>query len=128
MVAIAITPWDRHLGLHKMLVRATFGALFAYVVCLCIVLAQNGWPRVWMLIDLGSLALLGAYIVSFLIGPDLTTLAGVRFQATSQKVVVCLSILVLVAQAIKVRQAARAPASLPELTTAPSGAAATPAR
>src|SRR5262245_1222965 len=45
MVGIALTPWDHHLDLHKMLVRATFGALFAYLTCLGIVIVANGWPR-----------------------------------------------------------------------------------
>jgi hypothetical protein len=106
-VGIALTPWDRALDTHEFLVRATFGALCAYIACLTIVIAQNGWPRRWVVINLGYLTLLGAYSVSYLVGPDRDTLDGVRFQATAQKVVVYASILALAYQAIFVRAALR---------------------
>jgi hypothetical protein len=118
LVGIALTPWDRALDTHEVLVRATLGLISAYIACLTVVLAQNGWPRRWALIDVAYLALLGAYIMSTFVGPDLDTLDGVRFQVTAQKVVVYASILALALQAIIVRTAVRARAGTPEPATA----------
>jgi hypothetical protein len=107
LVGIALTPWDRALDRHELLVLATFGALYTYIACLTIVVALNGWPRRWVVINLGYLTLLGAYIVSYLVGPDRDTIDGVRFQVTAQKVLVYASILALASQAIFVRTALR---------------------
>jgi hypothetical protein len=111
LVGIAFTPWNRALDAHEMFVRVAFALLYAYIVCLTVLLVRNGWPRRSVLIDLGYLVLHTAYIAATYVGPNLDTLGGVRFQATAQKVVVYASIVALVVQATFVRTAARARAA-----------------
>jgi len=103
-VGIALTPWNLMLGAHNLLVLAAFSLLLGYVVCLTIVLRENGAAASQVLANITYLAVLFGYVGLLFFGPGLGTEHGHFVQVTGQKIIVYVSMTNLSFQAFATRR------------------------
>ncbi|HEX6496039.1 MAG TPA: hypothetical protein VF018_11180 [Acidobacteriaceae bacterium] len=107
-VGIAATPWNLVLDAHNGFVRAAFGFLLAYDLCLLVIQLCNRWPPRYVLANAAYLLLLIAYVGILFVGPALDTQSGLEFQVGAQKIIVYASVINLGLQALSVyREAGR---------------------
>jgi hypothetical protein len=106
-VGIAATPWDLVLDAHNGFVRAAFGFLFAYDLCLLVIQLRNRWSPAYTEANAIYLVLLLAYVGILFFGPRLDTKSGLEFQVAAQKIIVYASVANLGLQAISVRREAK---------------------
>jgi len=102
-IGIAATPWNLVLDAHNAFVRAAFGFLLAYDLCLLIVQLRNGWSSAYTVANAVYLILLLAYVGILFFGPKLDTKSGLEFQVAAQKIIVYASVINLGLQAISIR-------------------------
>jgi hypothetical protein len=69
------------LDAHNGFVRAAFGFLLVYDLCLLLTQLRNRWPAAYLL-------LLVAYVAILFFGPRLDTKSGLEFQVGAQKIIV----------------------------------------
>jgi hypothetical protein len=106
-VGIAATPWNLVLDAHNGFVRAAFGFLLAYDLCLLVVQLRNRWSSAFTMINAVYLVLLVAYVGILFFGPRLDTQNGLEFQVAAQKIIVYASVINLGLQAVGVRRETR---------------------
>jgi hypothetical protein len=106
-IGIAATPWNLVLDAHNGFVRAAFGFLLVYDLCLLVIQLRNRWPTVYTAANTVYLLLLVAYVGILFFGPRLDTKNGLEFQVGVQKVIVYASVINLGLQAISLRREAR---------------------
>ena len=102
-VGIALTPFDRALDLHNLLVLAAFSELLGYVACLVISLAANRAERSLVLANLAYVGLLFGYVALLFFGPTIDTDRGHLVQCAGQKIVVYASMVNLLFLATRIR-------------------------
>jgi hypothetical protein len=105
-VGIAATPWNLVLDAHNGFVRAAFGFLLAYDICLLLIQLRNRWPSAFVAANAVYLLLLIAYVGILFFGPALDTQSGLEFQVGAQKIIVYASVINLGLQALSVRREA----------------------
>jgi hypothetical protein len=106
-VGIAATPWNLVLDAHNGFVRAAFGFLLLYDICLLLIQLRNGWPSLYTGINAAYLVLLLAYVVILFAGPKLDSQSGLEFQVAAQKIIVYASVINLGLQALSIRRVAK---------------------
>src|SRR5882757_7337793 len=102
-IGIAATPWNLVLDAHNGFVRAAFGFLLAYDLCLLIIQLGNRWSSAYTAANAVYLLLLLAYVGVLFFGPKLNTKSGLEFQVAAQKIIVYASVINLGLQAISIR-------------------------
>lgn len=105
-IGIAATPWNLVLDAHNGFVRAAFGFLLAYDLCLLVIQLRNGWSSAYTAANAVYLLLLLAYVGILFFGPGLDTKIGLEFQVAAQKIIVYASVINLGLQAVSVRREA----------------------
>jgi hypothetical protein len=105
-IGIAATPWNLVLDAHNGFVRAAFGFLLAYDLCLLVIQIRNRWPSAYTAANGIYLLLLVAYVGILFFGPRLDTQGGLEFQVAAQKIIVYASVINLGLQAVSVRREA----------------------
>ncbi|MDQ1452706.1 MAG: hypothetical protein QOK38_2572 [Acidobacteriaceae bacterium] len=105
-IGIAATPWNLVLDAHNGFVRAAFGFLLVYDLCLLVIQLRNRWPAVYTAANTVYLLLLVGYVGILFFGPRLGTKNGLEFQVGAQKVIVYASVFNLGLQAVSVRREA----------------------
>lgn len=93
-IGVACAPEDLALKAHTICVVAAFAFLLIYAAALTWLMAANG--RGGLVINVGYLACVAAYVVVILWGPRLDTEDGFTTQVVAQKLVVYLSMLHIV--------------------------------
>ena len=101
-VGIAVTPWNLLLDVHMLFVQGAFTLLLGFVACLTVMQIQSGWLARYIASNLVYVVVLAAYVFVLFHGPNLRTRNGLVFQVIAQKIIVYISILNLVYQAIGV--------------------------
>lgn len=109
-IGIAATPWNLVLDAHNAFVKAAFGFLLLYDLCLLIIQLRNGWPAIYTAANAVYLLLLLAYVGILFAGPRVDTKSGLEFQVLAQKIIVYASVVNLGLQALSIRREARQPA------------------
>jgi hypothetical protein len=105
-IGIAATPWNLVLDAHNGFVRAAFGLLLVYDLCLLVIQLRNRWPAAYTAANIVYLLLLVGYVGILFFGPRLDTKSGLEFQVGAQKVIVYASVINLGLQAVSVRREA----------------------
>jgi hypothetical protein len=105
-IGIAATPWNLVLDAHNGFVRAAFGFLLAYDLCLLVIQLRNGWSSVYTAANTVYLLLLLAYVGILFFGPRMDTKTGLEFQVAAQKIIVYASVINLGLQALSIRREA----------------------
>ena len=103
-IGIAATPWNLVLDAHNGFVRAAFGFLLAYDVCLLVIQLRNRWPPAYTAANAAYLLLLFAYVGILFFGPGLDAKSGLEFQVAAQKIIVYASVINLGLQAVSIRR------------------------
>jgi hypothetical protein len=103
-IGIAATPWNLVLDAHNGFVRAAFGFLLAYDLCLLVIQLRNRWSSAFTAANAVYLLLLLAYVGILFFGPRLDTQSGLEFQVAAQKIIVYASVINLGLQAVSVRR------------------------
>ena len=103
-IGIAATPWNLVLDAHNGFVRAAFGFLLAYDLCLLVIQLCNRWSSAYTAANAVYLLLLLAYVGILFLGPRLDTRSGLEFQVAAQKIIVYASVMNLGFQAISIRR------------------------
>jgi hypothetical protein len=103
-IGIAATPWNLVLDAHNGFVRAAFGFLLAYDLCLLIIQLGNRWSSAYTTANAVYLLLLLAYVGILFFGPGLDTRSGLEFQVAAQKIIVYASVINLGLQALSIRR------------------------
>ena len=116
-VGIAITPWDRVLDAHNAFVKLTFGVLLVFILTLLSLQLRNGWPAVFVGLNVTNLIVLAIYVLVLFAGPGLGTKNGLEFQVAAQKIIVYCSILNFGLQAAGIRREARRSTVVPRAGT-----------
>jgi hypothetical protein len=106
-IGIAITPWDRVLDAHNAFVKLAFGVLLVYILSLLSLQLRNGWPALFVAVNVTYLIVLAIYVLVLFVGPGLGTKNGLEFQVAAQKIIVYGSILNMGVQAAGIRREAR---------------------
>lgn len=101
-IGIAATPWNLVLDAHNGFVRAAFGFLLAYDLCLLVVQLRNRWSPSYTIMNAVYLVLLVAYVGILFFGPRRDTQSGLEFQVAAQKIIVYASVVNLGLQAISI--------------------------
>jgi len=112
-IGIAITPWDKVLDAHNAFVKLAFGVLLVFILCLLSLQLRNGWPALFVAVNVTYLVGLAIYVLVLFAGPGLGTKNGLQFQVAAQKIIVYGSILNIGLQAAGIRREARRRASVP---------------
>ncbi|HEY3987690.1 MAG TPA: hypothetical protein VGM02_00205 [Acidobacteriaceae bacterium] len=105
-IGIAATPWNLVLDAHNGFVRAAFGFLLAYDLCLLLIQLRNRWPAAYTGTNAVYLLLLLAYVGILFFGPRLDTQAGLEFQVAAQKIIVYASVVNLGLQPVSIHRKA----------------------
>lgn len=105
-IGIAVTPWNLVLTAHNTFVQAAFSLLLGFIFCLTVVQFKNGWATKYIAANISYLAILAVYVFILFQGPRLDTLYSVAFQVAAQKIIVYISIVNLVYQAVGLRRGA----------------------
>ncbi len=105
-IGIAATPWNLVLDAHNGFVRAAFGFLLAYDLCLLVIQIRNRWSSAYTAANAVYLLLLLTYVGILFFGPKLDTRSGLEFQVAAQKIIVYASVLNLGLQAASIRREA----------------------
>jgi hypothetical protein len=105
-IGVAATPWDLVLDAHNTFVRAAFGFLLAYDLCLLVIQLRNRWSPAYTVANAIYLVLLIAYVGILFFGPRLDTQSGLEFQVAAQKIIAYASAINLGLQAISIRREA----------------------
>jgi hypothetical protein len=103
-IGIAATPWNLVLDAHNSFVRAAFGFLLAYDLCLLVIQLSNGWSSAYTAANALYLLLLLAYVGILFFGPRVDTRSGLEFQVAAQKIIVYVSVANLGLQAVSIRR------------------------
>jgi hypothetical protein len=103
-IGIAATPWNLVLDAHNGFVRAAFGFLLAYDLCLLLIQLRNRWPAACVAANAVYLLLLLAYVGILFFGPAVDTKSGLEFQVGAQKIIVYASVINLGVQALSIRR------------------------
>ena len=112
-VGVAFTPANLARELHYDFVLTAFRAFLAVVaVYVVAILVNPGYPKRYAVVYLVFALLLAGYIWLMTQGPDIDTLAGLRIQATGQKVIVYAAILCVLVQSYGALQRSRPSSSL----------------
>jgi len=99
-VGIAATPYDLFPDQHKVFVYAAFISFLPVVVLyFAAILLNKRYPRVYAFVYLAFALILAVYIGLMLGGPEVATEAGIKVQATGQKIVVYAQIVCMFIQA-----------------------------
>jgi hypothetical protein len=101
-IGIAATPWNLVLDAHNGFVRAAFGFLLAYDLCLLVIQLRNRWSSAYTAANAIYLLLLLAYVGILFFGPAVSTKSGLEFQVAAQKAIVYASVLNLGLQAVSI--------------------------
>ena len=107
-VGIALTPFDRALDAHNLLVMAAFSLLLGYVGCLTVLFVRNGLPRSLVLSNVAYFGVLVAYVWLLFFGPRFDAPGGLAMQCGGQKVIVYASMANLLLMANVIRRRAHA--------------------
>jgi hypothetical protein len=113
-IGIAITPWDRVLDAHNAFVKVAFGVLLIFILCTLALQLRNGWPTVFVAVNVIYLIVLAIYVLVLFAGPGLGTESGLKFQVAAQKIIVYSSVLNIGLQAAGVRREARRAVGAPK--------------
>ena len=105
-IGIAATPWNLVLDAHNGFVRAAFGFLLAYDLCLLVIQIRNRWSSAYTAANAVYLLLLLTYVGVLFFGPRLDTRSGLEFQVAAHKIIVYASVLNLGLQAASIRREA----------------------
>jgi hypothetical protein len=116
-IGIAITPWDKVLDAHNAFVKLAFGVLLVFILCLLALQLRNGWPALFVAVNVAYVIVLAMYVLVLFVGPGLGTRNGLEFQVAAQKIIVYSSILNIGVQAVGIRREARRGAGKPNLGT-----------
>jgi hypothetical protein len=128
-IGIAATPWNLVLDAHNGFVRAAFGFLLAYDLCLLAIQLRNRWPAAYTATNAVYLLLLLAYVGILFFGPALDTKSGLEFQVGAQKIIAYASVINLGLQALSVRrEAERSPSGSRTEAPPPEGRLVQPER
>jgi hypothetical membrane protein len=111
-IGIAVTPWDKVLDAHNAFVKLAFGVLLVFILSMLALQLRNGWPGVFVAVNVLYLIVLAIYVLVLFVGPGLGTVSGLKFQVAAQKIIVYSSILNIAVQASGIRREARASASV----------------
>jgi hypothetical protein len=112
-IGIANTPRDRVLDAHNAFVKLAFGILLVFILSLLSHHLRNGWPALFVGLNVTYLIVLAIYVLVLFVGPGLGTKNGLEFQVAAQKIIVYSSILNIGVQAAGVRREARRSATAP---------------
>lgn len=113
-IGIAITPWDRVLDAHNAFVKLAFGVLLIFILCMLALQLRNGWPAVFVAVNVTYLIVLAIYVLVLFAGPGLGTKSGLEFQVAAQKIIVYSSVVNIGLQAAGIRREARRAVGAPK--------------